>query len=106
MTARSPDSERVAARAYSIWEEEGRPHGRDHAHWHRAESELTGQAVAPDAAGEAPPAEPKKLTRPRKSTALAGDEPAKPPRARKAAAPVQGEATSAAKRGKAKTPVA
>ena len=59
MTARSPEPERVAERAYSIWEEEGRPHGRDHAHWQRAESELAGQPVTvPGAKAAAPAAEP------------------------------------------------
>lgn len=32
--------EQVKRRAYDIWEEEGRPHGRDREHWHRAETEL------------------------------------------------------------------
>ena len=56
MTARSPEPERVAERAYSIWEEEGRPHGRDHAHWQRAESELAGQPVTVAGAIAAEPA--------------------------------------------------
>lgn len=34
-----PESVRV--RAYQIWEAEGRPHGRDQAHWYQAESELS-----------------------------------------------------------------
>ena len=32
--------DRIETRAYQIWEEEGRPHGRDHAHWTRASTEL------------------------------------------------------------------
>ena len=31
---------RIAARAYHIWEGEGRPHGRDQEHWRMAEAEL------------------------------------------------------------------
>lgn len=31
--------EQIRTRAYQIWEEEGRPHGRDHHHWVRAEQE-------------------------------------------------------------------
>lgn len=31
----------IAARAYQLWEEEGRPHGRDLDHWERAASELS-----------------------------------------------------------------
>ena len=30
----------IAARAYQLWEEEGRPHGRDLDHWSKATSEL------------------------------------------------------------------
>lgn len=30
----------IATRAYHIWEQEGRPHGRDFDHWLRAEQEL------------------------------------------------------------------
>lgn len=34
------DIEAVRQRAYAIWEEEGRPDGRDHVHWHRACEEI------------------------------------------------------------------
>jgi hypothetical protein len=46
--ARTPETDRIAARAYALWEEEGRPHGRDEQHWQRAESEVseTGASVA------------------------------------------------------------
>ena len=38
--ATGEDSERqLRERAYAIWEEEGRPEGRHHDHWHRARSE-------------------------------------------------------------------
>lgn len=30
----------VRRRAYALWEEEGRPHGRDREHWERAEREV------------------------------------------------------------------
>ena len=30
----------ILRRAYEIWEDEGRPHGRDKAHWFLAEAEL------------------------------------------------------------------
>ena len=33
--------ERIQRRAYELWEREGRPEGRDHAHWHQAELEIT-----------------------------------------------------------------
>jgi hypothetical protein len=32
---------RIQHRAYELWEREGRPHGRDHAHWYQAELEIT-----------------------------------------------------------------
>jgi hypothetical protein len=31
----------ILRRAYEIWEHEGRPHGRDKAHWFLAEAEVT-----------------------------------------------------------------
>jgi Protein of unknown function (DUF2934) len=38
----------IRERAYAIWEEEGRPDGRDQDHWLRAEAEI-GSAEKPDA---------------------------------------------------------
>jgi Protein of unknown function (DUF2934) len=38
------DEHRIRERAYGIWIEEGRPHGRDLAHWQRAHQELQRQA--------------------------------------------------------------
>jgi hypothetical protein len=35
-----PTHEEIAARAYSIFEERGRPHGRDLEHWFEAEAQL------------------------------------------------------------------
>ena len=32
--------ERIQRRAYELWESEGRPAGREHAHWLQAESEV------------------------------------------------------------------
>jgi hypothetical protein len=37
---KSSDEQTIQARAYSIWIEEGRPHGRDAEHWRRASEEL------------------------------------------------------------------
>ena len=39
-----PDEDRIRERAYGIWIEEGRPHGRDLAHWRRASYELQREA--------------------------------------------------------------
>lgn len=37
-----PKHEEIAARAFEIWEREGRPENRADEHWHRAERELCG----------------------------------------------------------------
>lgn len=100
MTAARPEPENIAERAYSIWEQEGRPHGRDRAHWERAERELAGRAEpagAPAADGPAP-------RKPRKPVAP-NSAPAEPARGRKApsaAAPATGIEV-APKRSRAKT---
>jgi hypothetical protein len=39
-TASLPDEHRIRERAYGIWIEEGRPHGRDLLHWQRARYQL------------------------------------------------------------------
>jgi hypothetical protein len=38
-----PKHAEIAVRAYHIWEEEGRPHGRDFDHWLKAEQEIAGR---------------------------------------------------------------
>lgn len=35
--------ERVRKRAHEIWEEEGRPEGREYSHWLRAKAEILGE---------------------------------------------------------------
>ncbi len=35
-----PSHEQVAQAAYALWEQEGRPHGKDVEHWHRALTQL------------------------------------------------------------------
>ena len=38
---RDPSTEaQIASRAHALWEEEGRPEGRDKEHWERAEREV------------------------------------------------------------------
>ena len=39
--------DRVAAIAYSLWLEEGRPDGRAESHWFKALQQVNGEAVAP-----------------------------------------------------------
>jgi hypothetical protein len=38
------DEDRIRERAYGIWISEGRPHGRELAHWQRAHHELQSEA--------------------------------------------------------------
>jgi hypothetical protein len=40
ITSLSPSHDAIAARAAAIWEQNGRPEGRDQEHWLRAEREL------------------------------------------------------------------
>ena len=46
----------VQQRAYALWETEGRPDGRDRAHWEQAERELSTAAAPEQTALEAAPA--------------------------------------------------
>ncbi len=47
--------EAIRERAYAIWEAEGRPHGNDLDHWHRAAAEINGAAPPQDSPASAPP---------------------------------------------------
>jgi hypothetical protein len=47
------DEERIRERAYRIWESEGRPEGRQDAHWEQARRECEAEEVA--RAGETSP---------------------------------------------------
>lgn len=49
------DDERIRARAYELWDGDGRQHGRDEEHWLQAEREL-GAAGARAAGAPNPPA--------------------------------------------------
>lgn len=51
--------DKIRARAYQIWEEEGHPEGKHDEHWHRARGEAEGNSAhdAPDAE-QSPPASP------------------------------------------------
>lgn len=41
-----PTQQEIAQRAYAMWEQEGRPYGRNLDHWLTAEKELSGSAPA------------------------------------------------------------
>ena len=45
--------QRIRERAHQIWEEEGRPHGRDREHWEQASREILGNQPADTARDEA-----------------------------------------------------
>ncbi len=46
------DSE-IETRAYFLWEREGRPHGRDQAHWFEAEAQLAPRGTPSNAGAKA-----------------------------------------------------
>jgi hypothetical protein len=74
-----PAESAIRDRAYQIWEREGRPHGRERAHWQQATEELMREAGAVDADDmpqQAPSALPAPTSRPRTgSTSLAPSSP-------------------------------
>lgn len=45
--------EEIARRAHELWEQEGRPEGRDADHWLEAERQLRGTSNEPDASTDA-----------------------------------------------------
>lgn len=47
MTVRAADEAAIRERAYFLWEEEGRPSGRDTEHWLRAAEAVATEAPAP-----------------------------------------------------------
>lgn len=79
---------RIRERAYLLWVEEGRPHGRDEHHWHLAAQFIAMEEAAASASESVPPpvATPRKAAgRPAKPSVGAPDvQPKKP--AKKAAA--------------------
>ncbi len=44
------DEDDIRRKAYDLWEEEGRPEGKHHEHWHKAQERLREPAPLPDAA--------------------------------------------------------
>ena len=54
-------AQKIALRAYFIWENEGRPEGREHAHWQMAEAEILSVPPAKKAAAPESPAPKKAL---------------------------------------------
>jgi hypothetical protein len=71
--------------AYKIWEQEGRPHGRDKEHWHRAERDVKAPEGAPGASAVAATTD-AGVTAKRKAPVPKDTKPAKPAGAKAAAA--------------------
>ncbi len=69
-----PDDDRVREIAHEIWVAEGRPHGRDEAHWHMAMEKARAEIAKA-------PAKPKKAAAAKKPARA--DKAASKPRARK-----------------------
>lgn len=68
MQTETKSPETVQLRAYQIWEAEGRPHGRDQAHWFQAERELDAKTpIISEPAAVAPAAKTAPKTRRRSS---------------------------------------
>ena len=53
----------IASRAYTIWEIEGRPAGRELDHWLRAESEVQAREAAPAEEMPRTPVKPRRAAR-------------------------------------------
>ena len=48
------DEQHIRQRAYEIWEQEGRPDGREDEHWAQALREIEAEGIAPAPTAEAP----------------------------------------------------
>jgi hypothetical protein len=59
----------IRERAYAIWEQEGRPAGRDHQHWYQAACEIGESAGFGQAAAAPKPSSAKRRMRSRKADA-------------------------------------
>lgn len=77
-----PDSireQRIRERAYQLWEQDGRPHGRDWDHWERARTLIASEDGAGPVA-EPPAPKPRRSPRKRKATATEPKAPATEPK--------------------------
>ncbi len=50
-----PAKRDVSKRAYALWEQAGRPDGREQEFWSQAETELAAESKAPKPPGKTPP---------------------------------------------------
>jgi hypothetical protein len=69
---------RIRERAHVIWEREGRPQGREIAHWHMAAEEIAAEKAAKAATRPAASAAPEKKARaPKRAAAASAAAPSK-----------------------------
>jgi Protein of unknown function (DUF2934) len=50
-----PTDEQIRTRAHELWQQAGRPEGRDNEFWHQAEKELKAAGDVRETANEQPP---------------------------------------------------
>ena len=88
------DPAQIAETAFHLWEQDGRPHGRDHEHWFRAiallkDGAISGETAAPKAKKRAAPKRKTAEAAPKRQAVAAETAGAetKTARARKTAAP-------------------
>ena len=55
MATNAEKEQRIRARAYEIWLEEGRPDGRENDHWRRAEAQISTEDAEQADKGLQPP---------------------------------------------------
>lgn len=95
--------ERISLRAYRIWEEAGRPHGRDADHWRQAEVEIEAEDDAERRPGQTPtePSSPELPPKANRSVdSLQSGAPAGPAAKRRARTAASGAKKEAPKRAK------
>lgn len=63
-----PNADEIKLRSYLIWENEGRPHGRDTGHWLQAEAELATEVPKASTARKSAATKPKSKKAPKAST--------------------------------------
>ncbi|WP_431470200.1 DUF2934 domain-containing protein [Sphingosinithalassobacter sp. LHW66-3] len=94
--------QRIRERAYEIWQEEGRPEGREEEHWQKAASEFGEARETPSKPSAKAAGSAKRTTTKKPVASKAKATPAEEPKAKPAARSPRG-ATSGKGKGKTKT---
>ena len=95
MSRRPLDDDHIREAAYHLWEEEGRPHGKDQEHWHKAADALSPPKPKAKTARKAP-AKPRSA-KPKAAAAPKAKAAEKAPAPKPAAKPKEKAATAARK---------